>query len=263
MQLITLLSDWGTKDPYVASVKGLIASRLPEARIIDISHDVPPFNITQASFILRNSYPSFPPGTIHIIGINTEASIETPHTLLKFKDQYFISADNGLFNLLIGEEEPDEIIELDLMQDSEFFTFSTRDLFIKAAVLIAQGEDINTLGTKKSAINQRLSFLPVKEGNVLKGKVIYIDNYENLITNITINQFQSFGKGDPFRLEFRSLAYVIKRLSTSYADVAEGEQVALFGSHGFLEIAINKGAAAGLLGMTVDDMVRIEFIRKV
>ncbi|NCD41589.1 MAG: hypothetical protein EOL88_05800 [Bacteroidia bacterium] len=259
MQIITLLSDWGTRDPYLASVKGQLALRLPEAQIIDISHDITPFDITQASFVLRQAFPNFPEGTIHLIGINTEASIETPHTLIKYCGHYFIGADNGIFNLLMSGEEAQQIIELDLMQDSEFFTFSTKDLFIKAAVFLATGTAAEALGTVKTTINTRYSFLPVKDGNVLKGKVIYIDNYENLITNITAQQFESFGKGNPFQVLFRSSQYRIKRLSTSYSDVSEGEMVALFGTHGFLEIAINRGTAASLLGMSVDDMIRIEF----
>lgn len=261
MQIITLLSDWGTKDPYLAAVKGRILSGMPEAIIVDLSHDVTPFDITQASFILRQAYKNFPEGTIHIIGLNTEASIETPHTVLKFEGQYFIGADNGIFNLLMAGEEADQIVELDIMQDSPFFTFSTRDLFVKAAVLLAKKEPIEKLGTAKTEVNQRLSFMPVKEGNILKGKVIYIDNYENLITNVTVEQFQEFGKGDPFRIDLRNSQYTLNRLYTSYADVNEGDPVALFGTHGFLEIAICLGTASSLLGMYVDDMVRIEFLR--
>lgn len=261
MQIITLLSDWGVKDSYLSSVKGQLLSRIPEISIVDISHSITPFDITEASFVLRQAYKNFPAGTIHIIGINTVASIETPHTVLKFDGHYFIGADNGIFNLLTEGSKPEEVIELDIMQDSPFFTFSTRDLFIKAAVHIAEGKALSDMGQPREEINKRYSFLPVREGNELKGKIIYIDNYENLITNISLQMFDKFGKSDPFRIDFRSSRYSIKRLSTSYSDVSEGELVALFGTHGFLEIAINMGTASSLLGMSVDDMIRIEFLR--
>lgn len=261
MQIITLLSDWGTKDPYLAAVKGRIVSQVPESVIVDLSHEVSPFDITQASFILRQAYSNFPKGTIHIIGINTVASIETPHTVLKFDGQYFIGADNGIFNLILDGEKPEEIIELDVMQDSPFFTFSTRDLFVKAAAHLAEGKPLSGLGTPKEEINQRFSFMPVVEGNVLKGKVIYIDNYENLITNISATRFQEFGNGDAFRIDLRGSQYKLNRLYTSYTDVSEGEPVALFGTHGFLEIAICMGTASSLLGIDIDDMVRVEFQR--
>ncbi len=263
MNIITLISDWGTKDPYLAAVKGRLVSSIPDLLIVDLSHDINPFDITQASFILRQAYTNFPEGTIHIIGINTIASIETPHTVLKFAGQYFIGADNGIFNLLMDNEKAEEIIELDLMQDSPFFTFSTRDLFVKVAMHLAQGNPMSELGVAKEDINQCLSFMPVIEGNVLKGKVIYIDNYENLITNISVKKFHEFGNGDSFHIDLRGSQYTINRLFTSYSDVNDGDPVALFGTHGFLEIAINMGTASSLLGMYIDDMVRVEFLRNI
>ena len=185
MPVITLTSDWGTKDHYLASVKGTILKQVPEARIIDISHQIPPHNLTEAAFVLKNCYRDFPPGTIHIIGVSTEESEKNPHTAVFADGQYFIGADNGIFSLLF-EKGADKVVEITLMQDSEFFTFSSRDRFVKAAALLAAGEDISKLGTEREALNQKILFAPVVDANVIKGMVIYIDNYENVITNITL-----------------------------------------------------------------------------
>ena len=258
MPVITLISDWGHKDPYLANVKGNLLSQLPDIRIVDISHDIAPFDLNQASFIIRNSFRSFPKNTIHILGINTEASIHTPHTIVMAEGHYFIGADNGIFPLIL-DNPPDKIVELEIFQETDYFTFSTRDVFIKAAVHIASGKPIEELGPEKKTVNERISFKPVIEGNVIRGKVIYIDIYENLITNITEPLFKFTGKGNTYTISFRNPGYLIQNITKSYNDVPEGEMLAIFGSSGYLEIAMNKGKASSLLGMDIDDAVRIEF----
>ncbi|MCX6235215.1 MAG: SAM-dependent chlorinase/fluorinase [Bacteroidetes bacterium] len=258
MPVITLTSDWGLKDPYLASVKGTILTQLPDATIVDISHNIAPFDLNQASFIIRNSYKSFPLNSIHILSINPEASIQTPHTVVRHDGYFFIGADNGIFSLIF-DKEPEQIVEIDIFQDSDYFTFPTRDVFVKAAVHIAKGGRIEDLGTVKSSVNKFYTFQPVVDSQVIKGKVMYIDAFENLITNITETLFRSVGKGKKFQISFRTPGYNIISISKSYSDVPEGEMLAIFGSTGFLEIAMNKGNASSLLGMEIDDMVRIEF----
>ena len=122
MPIITLTSDWGLKDHYVAAVKGTILSNMPEAIVVDISHDIPPFEIEQAAFVLRNAYPNFPKGSIHILGINTEESDKFGHTVIEHEGHFFIGTDNGIFSLLF-ELKPDKIVELTINQDSDYFTF--------------------------------------------------------------------------------------------------------------------------------------------
>src|SRR5512138_1750299 len=150
MAIITLTSDWGLRDHYIGSVKGAILRQHPEAVIVDISHLVEPFNLNQAAFIIRNSYRSFPKGTIHILGINEEASIETPHTLVLHEGHYFIGADNGIFSLIF-DEKPEQILEIDVVQDSDYYTFPSRDVFAKVACHIAQGLPYEELGHPKKS----------------------------------------------------------------------------------------------------------------
>ena len=257
MPIITLTSDWGLRDHYLGAVKGALVSQVPEATVIDITHSIPVFDLNQAAFIIRNFYKNYPAGTIHILAINAEASIETPHTLVVHEGHYFIGADNGIFSLIF-DEPPEKIIELEVMQDSDYFTFPTRDVFIKVAVHIAKGKPVDELGHPKQSLLQKIPFAPVIDGDLIKGKVIYIDNYENVFTNISEPLFHSMTRGKKFAILLRSANYRITEISKSYKDVVEGEMLALFSTTGLLEIAINQGKASSLLGLKIDKSVLIE-----
>ena len=256
MSIITLTSDWGTKDHYIGAVKGAILSRAPGVTIVDISHSIPPFNIEHAAFVLKNCFRNYPKGTIHIVGINTEESDVNPHVVIEAEGHFFIGADTGIFSMIL-DKDPDRIIEMEIIQDSGFFTFSSRDRFAKAAAHLALGKSIDELGSTKESINKKILFEPVVTENLIKGHVIFIDAYENIITNIKEPLFKDVGKGRTFSIGFRT--YEINKLSRSYSDVPVGEIVALFNSGGYLEIAMNQGNAAGLLGMDSKDLVRVEF----
>ncbi len=260
MAIITLTTDWGLKDHYTGAVKGAILSLLPDVTIIDITHEIPTFDIEPASFVIKNCYNNFPKGTIHIIGINTEASLETPHIAVLYDGHYFIGADNGFFSLIF-KKKPEKIIELTITQDSDYFTFSTRDVFVKAACLIIKGSKLEDLGIEKNSLNEQFHLNPVIEANAIKGNVIYIDSYENVITNITEELFHEVCKGRTFSISFRS-GYEINSFSHAYKDVDPGEKLALFGSSGHMEIAINLGNASSLLGLKMKDSVRIDFDEK-
>jgi S-adenosylmethionine hydrolase len=256
MPIITLTSDWGHSDHYIGAVKGSILNQLPDVKIIDISHQVAPFNIEQAAFILKNCYKNFPKGTIHIIGVNTEESDKNPHTVVFIDDHYFIGTDNGIFSMIF-DKPPKKIIELNIMLDSDYFTFSTRDRFVKAAIHLAEGKKIEDLGVERKKVNEKILFKPAVEKNIIKGIIIYIDSFENVITNITEQLFKKIGKGRKFSVLFRGES--INKIYKSYNDVPVGEIVAIFGSNGHLEIAINQGNASGLLGLGINDTVMIEF----
>jgi len=257
MPIITLTSDWGLKDPYLAAVKGTIYSQIPEALVVDISHQISSFDLNQAAFIFRNSWRNFPEGTVHIIGVNTEAAIETPHTIIFYQGHYFIGADNGIFSLIF-DDKPERIIELDIIQDSDYFTFPSRDVFVKVACHIASGKPIGELGHPKAGIIQRMAFKPVIQDDLIRGKVIYIDNYENVFVNITEKLFTSIVKNRKFAITFRSPNYRITTISKSYKDVNPGEMLALFSTSGYLEIAICQSKASSLLGLKMDQMVLVE-----
>lgn len=258
MGIITLISDWGRRDPYTAAVKGVIIKNAPDTRIVDITHDVEPFNILMASYILRQAYHSFPEGSVHIVAVNTDESDEMPHVAILHKGHYFIGTDNGVFSLLF-DDEPDEMVSLDIIQDTGYFTFPARDRFAKAACQLIHNASLSELGKPHRSLKQLLNFKPSVEPDLIKGMVVYIDGYQNIITNISEKQFRSVARNRPFKLQLRSQAYYIKELHRSYSDVEESMIVALFGTSGLLEIAVNRGNAAGLLGVEVNDTVRLEF----
>lgn len=256
MAIITLTSDWGTSDYYLAAVKGTILSHLPDVTIVDISHHIKQFDIESAAFTLRNCYKHFPKGTIHILGVNSEESIDNPHIVVKTNDHYFIGADNGVFSMIFGDEEM-EIVELDIPLDSDFFTFSTRDRFVKAAMLLIQGEPLSSLGEARSQLTSKFLFQPTVSPNAIKGMVIHVDAYENLITNISEKLFREQRNSRKFEIYFSG--YRISKISTAYTDEGIAELVALFGTHGLLEIAINHGKAASLCGMERLNPVDVNF----
>lgn len=258
MAIITLTSDWGYRDHYLPAVKGALLSRMPEATLVDISHDIDPFDLNQASFVLRNCYHHFPKGTIHIVAVNTEADLEKPHIAIYNKGHYFIGTDNGLFSLLF-DTAPESIYEIDIPQDSDYFTFPARDVFAKAAIHLARGGAMEDLGDPLQKICDRMAFRPAVSGDAIIGKVIYIDRYENVFTNITEELFRRESRNRPFNIEFSVSRYRIKQINRSYGDVPEGELVAVFSTTGNLEIAINRGNAASLLGLGADDTIRIQF----
>lgn len=255
MGLITLISDWGRNDYYTAAVKGMIYKHHPKANIVDITHDINPFDVDQAAYVIRNAYKSFPDDTVHIIGVNTEESLNHPHSVVYYNKQYFIGTDNGVFSLIF-EGKPEEQLVLDIIQDSGSFTFSGRDRFVKAAVHLAKGGKLEELGTEKVKLIKKISFEPVKSENSIRGLVNHIDTYENLITNIPETLFREVVKNHTYEISLRSVK--IQAIKDSYGDVRPGEVVALFASHGMLEIAINKGNAASLLGVSKKDPVVVE-----
>ena len=246
MAIITLISDWGLKDYYTAAVKGMIFKSFPEANVIDITHQIPPFDDAQAAYILKNAYKSFPDGTVHIIGVNTEESVNHPHSVAYYDKQYFIGTDNGVFSMIF-EKKPDKMVVLDILQDTDHFTFSGRDRFVKAAVHLARGGNIEELGSATDDLVNKILFEPVVDKNSIRGVVAHIDIYENLITNIPRSLFMKAVKGRSFTISLRTGQ--ARTIHTSYDDVSPGNIVALFASNDMLEIAINKGKAASLLGI--------------
>lgn len=257
MAIITLTTDHGLKDFYVSAIKGVILSEIPDATIVDISHEVPMFDITQAAFILRNAYIEFPKGSIHIIGVMPDASDKHSHVAIKYDGQYFIGADNGIFSLMF-DNLPEQIVELNIKNDSAFIK-PTKDIFTKAACHIARGGALEVIGKSKPAFLQKATYRPVVDRNLIIGSVIYIDHYGNAITNITEPLFREIGKRKSFQILFRNSVYSIEKISLSYNDVFPGDSMAIFGPTNFLEIAINVGNANQLLGLNLSDSIRIEF----
>lgn len=257
MAIITLTTDLGSKDFYQAALKGSILSILPTVNIVDITHEVPSFNISYAAFVLKNAYPYFPKGTVHLIGIDSVFNENTKYVAVKFREHYFVGADNGIFSLLF-DEKPEEFVELNIMQDLKYLHFPLVDIFVKAAIHLAKGGKLKDIGVPTEGIEERMLLHPVIEKDMIRGSVIYIDTFSNVITNITKDLFTKVQRNRDFTLYFRK-SETITQLSWHYNEVPEGEKLCLFGISNHLEIAINKGKASGLLGLHLGDILRVEF----
>jgi len=255
MPIITLTSDWGHKDHYLAAVKGRIISQLPGTDIIDISHEIKPFSLKETSFIIRNCYNNFPAGTVHLIAVRTESSRENPHLAALYDGQYFLCGDNGLFSLIF-DYKPQKLVVLS-NDNIKYPTFSAHDSLVGAAVHLAGGKSIEELGQQTDEWIQKTQLQPVVSGNVIKGVVVYVDNYENVITNISKELFEEVGKGRKFLIECRSEE--VNRIFNNYSEAGVGDIMALFSHTGFLEIAINHDHASSLLGLYVNESIRVEF----
>ncbi|MFC2111661.1 S-adenosyl-l-methionine hydroxide adenosyltransferase family protein [Bacteroidota bacterium] len=256
MSIVTLTTDWNTDDYYTGSLKGKILSQCSQIQIIDISHQVPAFNISHAAFILRNSYHNFPPGSIHIIGVNTEGGEDIPFLLVEYKKHYFIGADNGIFGLMFSED-PDRIIALN--SPNEIQSFTSFNVFADTACKLASGEKPESLGKPAKEYKERIPIRAAIDKNVLSGSVIYIDSFRNAITNISRELFDRVGEGREFEIFVQSNHYVIKKINQYYNETAAGEILALFNSVGLLEIAMNSGNAADLLGLSTSSSIRVKF----
>jgi len=260
MSIITLTSDLGTKDSYLASVKGSIYSQLETAKIVDITNDIAPFNIQQAAYVLRNCFKDFPHGTIHIISVDDELSIKNEHLAVKANGHYFIGTDNGLFSLLLNEVKAEKIVRLNISQTTNCMTFATKNIFVPAACHLARGGTMEIIGTEVTDFEiKRTELKAVIEKDMIRGAVIYVDSYGNATTNISKEVFEAVQRGRSFSILFGREDEQITNISSKYKEVPQSEKLAIFGENNLLQIAINQGKANKLLGLKLHEIIRIEF----
>ncbi len=254
MPTITLTTDFGLKDYYVAAIKGSIISQVADAQIIDVSHLVPPHDIVQAAYHVKHAYKSFPAGTIHIISVNNYAMKESSFLITKHYEQYFITPNNGLLSLIF-EELPIHIYQIPFASEDRFIV---KNIYATLVRHISEGGSLDEIGQSASEVEQRITLKPVISTSQIRGSIIHVDHYENAIVNIHRTLFEQVGHGRQFQLFFKRHD-PIGQLSEYYHDVEVGEVLCLFNSAGYLEIAVNMGQAATLLGLNVDDTVQIDF----
>lgn len=247
MPLLTLTSDIGNQDYLVGAVKAQLLRINPEFHIIDISHNIPPFNYPHAAYVCRNAIRNFPAFTYHLILVNL-FELKPEQILLAFhNEQYFLCADNGLLSMIL-EEKPEATIGIPLDKTTIKNTLYLTEVMALAVNQLVNGESIKNIGLPDAQYIEKNPLRPMFSDNWIEGQIIFIDNFENVIVNITRAQFEEQRKGRHFKIVFKR-DEVIESISESYADAAEGEKLAMFNSAGYLEIAINKGNAAGLFGL--------------
>jgi S-adenosylmethionine hydrolase len=259
MGIITIISDWSKSDYYIGAVKGRILSKNPSTVIVDINHQVAPFNNMHAAFILRNCYHEFPPGTIHLIGVNSALSAKRSLLIIEKNKHYILCSDSGFPDLLFPNE--DKKIYQRNIEGTEGNTFISLNIFVDIAFKLLNNENPGDLAQLTENYIQQKPFLPTIESNLINGSIVYIDSYSNVITNINRETFERVGKGKPFEIYIQSNHYKIQLISKTYNDIPTGELVAIFNSMGLLEIAIVNGPIAELLDLSINSVVRVKFLK--
>ncbi len=247
MPIITLTTDFGLQDYLVAAVKGQLYSGMDNITIVDVSHQLSSFNYPQAAYFCDSAFRHFPPETVHIVLVNMFDDKPTQMLLSTYNNQYIACADNGLVTM-ISDGAPFEVVGLPLPAETQPNTLLCTQVIANAIRKIFRGEKLSAVGTPAVTFNEKLRLKYVNSPTTMEGQILYIDNFENVIVNITRDDFERERKGRNFKIVFKR-DEVIDTISQTYACVSHGEKVAFFNSAGYLEIAINKGNAAGLFGL--------------
>jgi S-adenosylmethionine hydrolase len=281
MSIITLTTDYGLKDHFVGALKGKLLSEFSQSIIIDISHNIDPFNTSEAAYTIGAAYHNFPKGTVHLIGVDIELSAENQHVAVQWNDHYFICADNGILSMLTQKMLPQKMVSINV-HDRFPNEATDMDVFVKVACHIAKGGLLNVIGKEIKSLKEVTELQPViaNDKNSIKGYVIYIDHFGNVVTNISKNLFLEIGKGRPYEIILNEKGRQnkksnLKTIFSKYSDIAknskygiknyEGDKLAIFNENGFLEIAIFRsnpatvGSAKSLLGLNYRDAISILF----
>ncbi len=255
MPVITLLTDSGESDHYVAAIKAKIVSTHPGARVLDISHAIKPCDIGHAAFVLRSVFRDFPKGTVHLVGVDATGNKGDAFIALQLEDHFFIGADNGLFGL-ISDQQHQQLVELNTTEALPT-TFPERDIFAPAAAKLASGVSITDLGKPLPSFKRMIDRQVKATRKQITGQIIHVDATGNLITNIPKEAFDILSKNRGYTIQFGGEKF--RRIHTQYNQAEQGECFLVFNSLGMLEIGIYKGNASQLLGLHYDSLVNVIF----
>jgi S-adenosylmethionine hydrolase len=267
MSIITILSDFGSHDEYVGVMKGVILSVCPSVSIVDITHQIDPQDIVQAAYLIPSFYRFFPEGTVHLVVVDPGVGAERDILATNHDGHFFIAPDNGVLTLLMNRGKSDTIVRI---RNADYFmkpvsaTFHGRDIFAPIGAHIVNGTNLEELGTKTDIENiVRLEDLNCRlsETGELVGKIISIDHFGNLITNIDSNTLTNYRQTDANnRIQICIRSHVIVGLSETYANADPSSPLALIGSRHHLEIAVNGGNAQRYFKAHKGDLVRIRLL---
>lgn len=255
MAIVTLLTDAGTSDYYVAAIKARIIRINPGVRIEDITHDISPSDIAHAAFVLRAVFRDFPKGSVHLVGVNATGNKGDSYIALQLEDHFFVGSDNGLFGL-ISDRPHQQLVELNSLNSIDT-TFPERDVFAPAAVKLASGMPITGLGRPMPTFKKMIDRQVKATKKQITGSIIRVDKMGNLITNISKEVFDILSKEKNYTVTFGGEKF--RKIHTQYNQAEQGECFLVFNSLGLLEIGIYKGNASELLGLEYDGVVNIVF----
>ena len=275
MSIITLTTDFGHKDYFVSATKAALLQEATNSTVLDISHDISPFNHTEAAYILKNAYHNFPKGSIHIVGVDSELSPENNHIVMAYDGHYFIGANNGIFALLLEEKKYEKLVEINI-HNAVLSSFPVLDVFVKVAAHLARNGSMDVIGRSFTDLKELTGVRPVihESGRQLIGSVIYIDNFGNVVTNIKKSLFLEVQKTRTFIIYAQSVKF--NAVYNSYTEAInfnipkqnreeDGKKIALWNAAGHLELAIYKsnplkvGSANSLFGLDFRTPITVEF----
>lgn len=255
MAIVTLLTDSGESDYYVAAIKAKIISLNPGIRVEDISHKIKPGDIAHAAFVLRGVFRDFPKGTVHLVGVDSTGNRGDAYIALQLEDHFFVGCDNGLFGL-ISEKPHQQLVELNAI-NSISTTFPERDVFAHAASKLASGVSITNLGKPLPLFRKMIDRQVKATKKQITGSIIRVDGMGNLITNISKEVFDILSKDKGYTIQFGGEKF--RKIHAQYSHAEQGECFIVFNSLNLLEIGIYKGNASELLGLGYDGTVNIIF----
>ena len=261
---LTLTTDFGLRDAYVAAMKGVILGIAPDVRLVDLTHEIGAQDIMETAFFLKNAAFHFPDGTVHLVVVDPGVGSERRAVALRKDGHLFVGPDNGVFSLLLDGRPPDEIVEL---SRSDFWrhakpspTFHGRDIFAPVAAHLAAGVALDAVGPPLDKLQQLRWGLPIADAQGIRGWVVHVDHFGNCITNIPRPLVDEHAGTRP--LKSYAGTTIFEGLHRTYSDVEQNQPLILFGSSGFLEIAVNGGNAADLLSIRRGDPVDLIFLER-
>ena len=255
MAIVTLLTDSGESDFYVAAIKAKILSTNPGLTTVDISHQISSCDIAHAAFVLRAVFRDFPKGTVHLVGVDAGGNRGDVPVAVHLEDHLFVGADNGFFGL-ISDKQAQNVIELNKVNRIPT-TFPEKDIFAPAAAKLASGVNISSLGTPLGQFRKMTDRYVKATKRMIAGHVIRVDHSGNLITNIPRDAFETLSKGKNYVIQFGGEKF--RKVQTNYNQAEQGDCFVMFNSLNLLEIGIYKGNASALLGLHYDSPVSINF----
>ncbi len=255
---IVLLTDFGNSDGYAGILRGVLAQWAPKTPVIDLAHEIPPYDVVQAGLILYQAYSFFPKGSIFVAVVDPGVGSARRPLLVKTQDYYFIGPDNGLFNLALFEQKIEKIIELtnpDYFLKKVSSTFHGRDIFAPVAAHLSMGTPLQHFGPELSHIQKLAEFTPEEKKGAILGRILSIDRFGNLITNLRRAYLLERFPNLAFQVTVKNKT--LRDLKTHYAQGEKKKPFLVFGSSNLLEIAVNQGSAAGLLQLKRKDTLRV------
>jgi S-adenosylmethionine hydrolase len=251
ISLITLLTDFGDRDYFVASMKGVILNINPQARIIDLSHQVTPYQVEDAAYLLKSSYRYFPDGTVHVAVVDPGVGSARRPLLVSTSRYFFLAPDNGLLTDIVRDELSVEVRQIQNKQyrlDADGSTFDGRDLFAPAAAWLTRGQAPGSFGPLIRDVSTFPAHAPAWEGSTFVGRIVYVDHFGNLISNITpshLAEIRRYTKRPA--VSIRIAGITIHDLTTCYADGSSDAPRALINSNGHVEVFVKERSAAHML----------------